>query len=158
MLKRTAEEYSKYVKINLEQKLEPIHQSVDDMLTRLEEFESLLTIVQQERCNAIGLTGSLTESVDCLNNLKELCERIDKLEKLIQHISNNIESAERKITAAEEHIGLTDNTAKLKNLLIPLFKKTVVVKEPSTECEMEMFSTEDYFGKTENDNNEAGAF
>ncbi|KAK4877501.1 hypothetical protein RN001_010007 [Aquatica leii] len=149
MLKRTAEEYSKYLKVNLEEKLVPIHQSVDDMLTRLEEFETLLTIVQQERCNAVGLTGSLTQSVDCFGDIKELCERIDRLEKLVEHIKSNVDTVERKIETAEEHYGLTDNTSKIKNLLIPLFKKNVVVREPSNTEEMEVFSTENYFKQTQ---------
>ncbi|KAF5278133.1 hypothetical protein FQR65_LT03649 [Abscondita terminalis] len=149
MLKSTAEEYSKYLQLNLEEKLSPIHQSIDDMLTRLEEFETLLTIVQQERCNAIGLTGSLTQSIDCFGSLKELCDRIDRLEALIEHIKSNIDAVERKIEAAEEHYGLTDSTSKIKNLLSPLFKKNVVVKEPSVTGDIEVFSTDDYFLKSD---------
>ncbi|KAK5642988.1 hypothetical protein RI129_009155 [Pyrocoelia pectoralis] len=147
MLKSTAEEYSKYMKIDLDQKLIPILQSVEDMLTRLEEFETLLTLVQQERCNAVGLTGSLTKAVGFSGDLKELCDRVDKLENLIEHIKSNIDSVERKIDAAEEQFGLTDNTAKIKNLLIPLFKKNVAIKEPVVVSgnEREVFSTEDYF-------------
>ncbi|KAB0795997.1 hypothetical protein PPYR_10058 [Photinus pyralis] len=151
MLKNTSEEYSKYAKINLDQKLNPILQSVEDMLTRLEEFETLLTLVQQERCNAVGLTGSLTTAVGFGGNLKELCAHVDRLEKLTEHIKSNIESLERKIDLAEEQYGLTDNTAKLKNLLIPLFKKNVAVREPVVEgvSEREVFSTEDYFSTTQ---------
>ncbi|KAF2893265.1 hypothetical protein ILUMI_12909 [Ignelater luminosus] len=152
MLTETAEEYSKYLKIDLEKKLIPIHQSVDDMLTRLEEFETILLIVQQERCNAVGLTGSLTQALDNFGELKELCDRIDALEKLIEHVKANIDTIERRIEAAEEHFGLTDNTSKIKNLLIPLFKKSVVPKEPSVNNEMEIFSTGDYFYKESNDN------
>lgn len=91
------------------------------MLTRLEEFETILLVVQQERCNAVGLTGSLTQALDNFGELKELCDRIDALEKLIEHVKTNVDTIERRIEATEEHFGLTDNTSKIKNLLIPLF-------------------------------------
>lgn len=91
------------------------------MTIRLEEFESMIAIVQQERCNAIGLTGSLTDVVQRKNELVDLGMRIDNLEKLIEHITNNVNQLEGKIQQAEEHLGIKDNTTKLKNLLSPLF-------------------------------------
>lgn len=94
------------------------------MIIRLEELENMIAIVQQERCNAIGLTGSLTDVVHKKDELLDLCKRIDSLEKLIEHITNNINHLENKIVQAEEQIGLKDNTTKLKNLLSPLFVST----------------------------------
>lgn len=98
-----------------------MQQAIDEMLTRLEETETLLALVQEERSKSVGVTGSLTEIADSLVDFKQFDLRIKSLEKLIEHIKSNVDVLERKIEAAEEVSGLTDNTSKLKNLLIPFF-------------------------------------
>lgn len=91
------------------------------MLVRLEEFETMIALVQQERCNSIGITGSLTQTIDYRTEFKNLCARIDALEKVTESAKNNIDVLENKIEAAEKHLGLHDNTNKLKNFLAPIF-------------------------------------
>lgn len=147
MLKSTAVDYSKYLQVDLEQKLEPVQQAIDEMLTRLEETETLLALVQEERSKSVGVTGSLTEIADSLVDFKQFDLRIKSLEKLIEHIKSNVDVLERKIEAAEEVSGLTDNTSKLKNLLIPFFKRNS--SEEVYDENKPIFCTEDYFSNDE---------
>lgn len=91
------------------------------MLTRLEELETMLTIVQQENCNATGLTGSLTDVVQLKGDLLDIGQRINTLETLVEHIANNMGQLEDKVQVAEDQFGLQDNATKLKSLFTPLF-------------------------------------
>lgn len=91
------------------------------MLTRLDEFETMVALVQQERCSAIGLTGALMETVDMEKEFNELCSRIDNVERLVEYVRTSVDSLEKKVEVAEEQFGLVDNTNKLKNFFLPLF-------------------------------------
>lgn len=107
--------------------LQPMNQNIDEMLTRLDEFEAMVALVQQERCNAIGITGSLSETIDYREELDNLCRRIDGVEKLVGHIKENINVLEAKVEAAEIHYGVVDNATKLKNFFTPLFVSLVQI-------------------------------
>ncbi|GJQ68243.1 hypothetical protein Trydic_g16856 [Trypoxylus dichotomus] len=146
MLKQTSQSYAKMLNINLDERLKPVSQSVDEMITRLEEFDTMIMLVQQERCNSIGITGSLTETIDYKAELKNLCNRIDALEKIVDHAKNNIDMLENKVEVAEKQFGISDGTSKLKNFLAPIFKKNSTEEGVSTEIiAKEPFRVEKYF-------------
>ncbi|KAK9739130.1 hypothetical protein QE152_g9220 [Popillia japonica] len=130
MLQQTAEGYAKTLNVNLDERLQPVGHSVDEMLTRLEELDTMIALVQQERCNSIGIT--------------------DALEKVVDDAKNNIDMLEIKVDAAEKHLGITDNATKFKNFLAPIFKKTNPEEPSSTEIIIqEPFSVAKYFTNVE---------
>lgn len=90
------------------------------MLARLEELETMILLVQQERQNTVGPNGSITQIIENIPELNELCGRIDNLEKLVEHIKQNINYLEEKVEVAENDVGLPNSTNKLKTLLKPL--------------------------------------
>lgn len=149
MLKQTAEDYAKVLDLKLQERLKPVSNSVDEMLTRLEEFDTMIALVQQERCNSIGLTGSLTQTLDYRSELKDLCNRIDVLEEVVESAKNNIDMLESKVDAAEKHLGISDGTSKLKNFLAPIFKKNTEEGSSTQVTVAEPFSVEKYFISTE---------
>jgi len=130
MIEDTAVDYAKYPDIDLAQKLDPINNAIDQMITRLEEFESILLLVQQERCESMGLTGHLVDTADCVSDLKDLCLRIDAVENLVAYIKNAVQFLEIKIDAAETEFGIKE-ASKLKNFFKPLFEKKSSLSEKS---------------------------
>lgn len=145
MAEESAKAYSKIVQIDLNEKviynnknkyiycrfacikllrnyfqLSPVNAIIDGMLARLEELETMILLVQQERQNTVGPNGSITQIIDNIPELNELCGRIDNLEKLVEHIKQNINYLEEKVEAAENEVGLPNSTNKLKTLLKPL--------------------------------------
>lgn len=90
------------------------------MLARLEEFESMVSLVEQERCSAIGVVGSLTEIMNSRDELNSLCTKIDALEKFIEHVKSNVDYFENKVDAAEKIVGINKNANKLKTFFKPL--------------------------------------
>ncbi|XP_057664678.1 biogenesis of lysosome-related organelles complex 1 subunit 4 isoform X2 [Diorhabda carinulata] len=139
-VEKTAKEYSKCCEIDLESKLKPINKSVDDMLARLEEFETMMSFVIQDRKDYNDILTSVP-------NYKEefdiLCNKIDSVEKLTKHIKSNLDELEKEIEKAELSLGCTEKTAKVTQIFTPLFKKNVDKK--STSQSTEFFKTEDYF-------------
>lgn len=91
------------------------------MVLRLEEFEAMIALVQQERCNSMGMTGSLSETIDGKAELEKLCQRIDTVEQLVEHVKTNLAAIESKVDTAEAQFGATDSTTKLKSFFLPLF-------------------------------------
>lgn len=69
----------------------------------------------------MGLTGALPEVAESLPDLKDLCDKISLLEKMIQHAMAKVNELETKMETAEEEFGLVDNANKIKNLLAPMF-------------------------------------
>ncbi|KAI5730403.1 hypothetical protein M8J76_013310 [Diaphorina citri] len=66
MLPELAKEYSSYMKINVAQEINPIQDVVDDLLTRLEETESIISMIQKEQ----EQEDILPDLIQCNENLK----------------------------------------------------------------------------------------
>lgn len=88
------------------------------MLTRLEEFESLVAMVQQESGNVIGLTGSFTQLVDHKQMLDQLCNKVDILECMVSKVRQTMDVLEDKVDKAENDFAHLDNST-FKNFFKP---------------------------------------
>lgn len=97
--------------------MQPIEDSIDDMLTRLEEFESMVLLVQQERGNVVGLTGTLMQVVDGKQELDVLCSKVDVIESLVVNVRETLDSLDDQIQFAEEQYGYVEQNP--LNYLIP---------------------------------------
>ncbi|CAG9770965.1 unnamed protein product [Ceutorhynchus assimilis] len=142
IVEKTAKDYSKYIdNINLNEKLEPVNKALDDMLTRLEEFETMLSFIQPDVNDSTDILKSI---LNYKPEFEELCEKIDATEFLIAHIKSNLDNLEAKIEEAEAKMGVSDATAKVTNIFTPLFKKSPE-KHISPSPTLELFKTEEYF-------------
>lgn len=88
------------------------------MLTRLEEFESMVLLVQQERGNVVGLTGTLPQVVDKKQELNALCSKVDVIESLVINVRETLDSLEDQIQVAEEQFGYVEQNP-LRNFFMP---------------------------------------
>ncbi|KAJ9584048.1 hypothetical protein L9F63_021605, partial [Diploptera punctata] len=119
MLNDIGKDYAGYLQIDLTKELAPVEETVDDMLTRLEEFESLMEMV---RCNGLySLDGSIPDLLLYKDKLQMLCNQVDSLEAFVNRVKQDIDLVESQMDAAEVDVGNTDG--KLKNILRPLFSK-----------------------------------
>ncbi|KAL1517077.1 hypothetical protein ABEB36_000888 [Hypothenemus hampei] len=146
VLKQTAESYSKYItNIDLEEKLQPVNKAMEDMLTRLEEFETMFTLAQPDIKDSKDIIKSI---LDYKPEFEELCLKIDSIEFMTVHIKNNLTALETKIEETENQMGIVDTksrvTEKVAHIFTPLFKKSFDKKAP-TSSSAEIFKTEHYF-------------
>ncbi|TMW54214.1 hypothetical protein DOY81_000713 [Sarcophaga bullata] len=136
MVEKTAEDYSKLLQsISLDKEINPICVSIEDMLTRLDELESLLVNVKGET-NVI--MEQYTSSILAFTPQFEILQqRINQLEHFIEVVNNNVDEVEKSIDIAEAELNVTDYS--LKGLLFkPLLAKAKSVSDSnSTTSSME---------------------
>ncbi|XP_053957292.1 biogenesis of lysosome-related organelles complex 1 subunit 4 [Anastrepha ludens] len=121
MVERAAEDYAKILQsIDLDREINPICINIEDMLTRLDEFETLLSSVRAENNNILeNHVGGIIAFSDHFHNL---CKRIDKLEQFVDMVNTNVYEVEKSVDIAELELNVTDYS--LKSLLIkPLLAK-----------------------------------
>lgn len=90
------------------------------MLTRLEEFESMIKMVQQQTGNVIGITGTFSQIKDQENNLTQLCLAVDVLEGLVLKVKTTLDSLEDRVLQTEKQYEYLDNNT-LKSFFKPIF-------------------------------------
>lgn len=89
------------------------------MLTRLEEFQTMISFVHQDRDESNKILISVLDANDDFN---DLCKKIDKIECLVAHIKNNLNALDEEISKTEENLGcLEQSTLKMPSIFTPLF-------------------------------------
>ncbi|XP_055912460.1 biogenesis of lysosome-related organelles complex 1 subunit 4 [Eupeodes corollae] len=154
MVEKLAGDYSKYFQnCNVEKEINPLCLSIEETLTRLDEFETLLTSVKIETNST--MENNVVPLLAFKENFQNLCERIDKLENFIDVVNENVNSVEKSIEIAEEELGVTDYS--LKGLLFkPLFSRAKnidgEIRSNLKDDEFQkvaLFNTSDYFPPTD---------
>ncbi|XP_030762807.1 biogenesis of lysosome-related organelles complex 1 subunit 4 isoform X2 [Sitophilus oryzae] len=141
-VEKTAKDYSKYITdIDLAKKLEPINKSIDDMLTRLEEFETMFTFIQPDVKDSSDLLSSMLQYKP---EFDQLCEKIDSTEFLVEHIKSNLDALESRIEEGEIKLNAVDTASRVTNMLSPLFM-SINEKKTTAPPTTELFKVEDYF-------------
>ncbi|KAJ8938139.1 hypothetical protein NQ318_006999 [Aromia moschata] len=123
-LEAVAKDYSKYCNVNLDHKLKPVNKSVDDMLARLEEFQTILSFIKQDEKDATNIFASVP---NYKSDLDEMCDTIDTIENLISHIKNNLDKLENDIEKAETELGYNEHKKIVSNIFTPLFVSFLIV-------------------------------
>ncbi|CAH1115428.1 unnamed protein product [Psylliodes chrysocephalus] len=139
-VEKTAKDYKKYLQIDLNSAVNPLSNSIDEMLTQLEEFEIMMTFLVQDRKDYKDI---LTSIPNYKAEFTDLCNKIDTIERLISHIKSNLDELESEVEKAETNLGCTEKTVKVTQIFTPLFKKNVDKKNSFHHSEL--FKTENYF-------------
>ncbi|XP_037819361.1 biogenesis of lysosome-related organelles complex 1 subunit 4 [Lucilia sericata] len=160
MVEKAAQDYSKILQsVSLDKEINPICMSIEDMLTRLDELESLLVNVKGE--NNVIMDQYTNSILAFTPQFEVLKQRIDQLEHFVEVVNNNVDEVEKSIDIAEAELNVTDYS--LKGLLFkPLLAKAKSVSESNAQSPVEdpviatnlkdgqfqavpIFNTSDYF-------------
>lgn len=149
MVEDFAVDCSKLLQLNVNDELAPIHQSVDEMLTRLEEFETLIKVLQDGPHNLS--TKAYNKMIECKPEIEILNTRVNFLHVFVTRVNTDLSILERQLETAETQLGIPDTT--IKGLLKPFLTK--ISKEPANNIPVsksvlnykrpELFKTTDYF-------------
>ncbi|XP_016965070.1 biogenesis of lysosome-related organelles complex 1 subunit 4 [Drosophila biarmipes] len=143
---------------DLEKEINPLCTNIDDMMTRLDEFETLLASVRAES------NGMMANNVCSIlgfgESFEQLKTRIDGLEHFVGAVSANLSEVERNVDIAEEELHVTDYS--LKGLLLKPLKAKLSASDPATFSSLprsnlieeeyqpvEIYRSDDYFGKSQ---------
>ena len=129
MVPELAEDYAAYLNVDLTKELSAASESVEDMLTRLEEFQSLIHMVKADGFQAVETLTS--EILGRKGELKQLGDRIDGLDSLITRVKTDVDKLESLLTSAEAEANASEGAPLLK-ALGSLFTKKPVVDLPGT--------------------------
>lgn len=133
-------------------KLQNVEETVEDMLTRLDEFENLVNMVRTDGEFCVDI--SIPQVLYCKKKLELLCDRIDRLEQFVNHVKADVDSVEIKVEEAEAEVG--QNVGKFKNIFKPLFFKKPLAESSSKKCGRtptyeapSLFATSNFFPQSE---------
>lgn len=149
MVSELADDYANFLKIDLTKELLPVHQSVDEMLTRLEEFETLMNVMQSGQDDSSA--KAFAKILQCKPEIDILNNRVNYLHIFVNKVNDDMTLLERQVEAAEIQLGIPD--ASIKSLLKPFLAK--ITKEPvpttnhvkpgSNYTKPALFKTSEYF-------------
>ncbi|TDG52593.1 hypothetical protein AWZ03_000826 [Drosophila navojoa] len=119
MVEQAAEDYAKIIQsADLEKEITPLCNNIDDMLARLDEFETVLASVRAES-NGI-MANHVCSILSFSANFDELRQRIDKLDTFVATVNENLNEVERSVDVAEQELNVTDYS--IKGLLLKPLK------------------------------------
>ncbi|XP_034255753.1 biogenesis of lysosome-related organelles complex 1 subunit 4 [Thrips palmi] len=124
MVPELADDYAAFLKFDLTKELSAATESVEDMLTRLEEFQSLIHMVEADGFE--GVNSLSTEILGRKGELKQLGDRIDGLEHLVHRVKHDVDKVESLLNTAEAEANSADGAPILKALGSLFTKKPVV--------------------------------
>lgn len=143
MVEELAKDYAAYANINLSAEVKGIHDSVEDAMTRLEEFESIVGMVEAERTELVD--GRLHRLLPLKTELLYLCKKIDNLEYIVARANSDLSVLEAAVENAEADLGTSDRVFGILNTL-PFFKKQDPMANRRTTFEPpDIYKTEDFF-------------
>ncbi|KAL0279898.1 UNVERIFIED_CONTAM: hypothetical protein PYX00_001361 [Menopon gallinae] len=146
MIEDLAKDYSNYIKVDFHPELQNVQDTIDDMLTRLDEFENLVNMVRTDGQLCVDL--SIPQILKCKQTLDCLCGRIDNLEQFVNRVKSDMEIVESQVEEAEQDVG--QNVRSFKNIFKPLFFQSAETpprrsgRTPTYEPPT-LFSTSSYF-------------
>ncbi|XP_076748769.1 biogenesis of lysosome-related organelles complex 1 subunit 4 isoform X2 [Xylocopa sonorina] len=115
IVEELAKDYSDYLKLDLSNHMKNFNDMIEDVMMRLEEFQSIIEMVQSESNQCID------QYIPRLQNMQEevvnLNKRIDALEHVIAMVNVNLATLEAAVDNAEAELGISD---RLFGMLNPL--------------------------------------
>ncbi|XP_624429.2 biogenesis of lysosome-related organelles complex 1 subunit 4 isoform X1 [Apis mellifera] len=140
-----AKDYANYLKLDLSSQMKNFHETIEDVMMRLEEFQSIIEMVQSENSQCID--QHIPRLKDMQQEVINLSRRIDALEHVIAMINVNLTTLEAAVDNAETELGISDRLFGMLNRL-SFFKKTQepIVSNRLPEYEPPtIYRTDDYF-------------
>ncbi|XP_058802026.1 biogenesis of lysosome-related organelles complex 1 subunit 4 [Phymastichus coffea] len=145
-VEEAASDYAAFATVDMDSELTGIHNAVEEMQLRLEEFTSIVGMLQTKGDKAI------TDNMPCFQALRphvnNLCKRIDALDAFIAKVNVDLSTLEANMDVAESTLKPSENKLSMLNPL-SLFKKSPDPPEDtSQQTDFEpitIFKADDYF-------------
>ncbi|XP_050429144.1 biogenesis of lysosome-related organelles complex 1 subunit 4 [Adelges cooleyi] len=145
MLDELAIDYSEYLKVDNTKEVGALKDVIEDMLTRLEEFQTFMEMVKALRVESTMMHYDTIKGLK--SKVTELTNTVDKLEKLVNKVGEDVELVDQQLTEAESCMPI-NKEGPLNSILKPFFKKheeqtavkQLLIYEPPT-----IFKSDDYF-------------
>ncbi|XP_034102674.1 biogenesis of lysosome-related organelles complex 1 subunit 4 [Drosophila sulfurigaster albostrigata] len=154
MVEQSAKDYARIIQTaDLDREVNPLCNNIEDMLARLDEFETVLASVRAES-NSI-MANHVSSILNFSDNFGELRNRIDKLERFVAKVNENLNEVESSVDVAERELNVTEYSLKgllLKPLKAKLSAADTLGAQPSSNLidgefqAVPIYKSDEYFG------------
>lgn len=114
-------DYSQFLRVDISEEKHALEESIDDLLTRLDEFTGLINMVRSD--DTLCLTHTLPDIFEKSRDLEQVYSKIDALESFIGTVRESVDTMEERLTEAENALGSSSVKKFLSSLPTPLFSK-----------------------------------
>ncbi|GFN77125.1 biogenesis of lysosomal organelles complex-1, subunit 4, cappuccino [Plakobranchus ocellatus] len=144
-----ATDYSKFFNFDTAKEETKFNDSVELMLTKLDEFFSLVDMIRSD--TTLCLSNTLPDIQMKCQEMDALFEKIDRLEEFVSIVKESVTSVEEKVSKAESELGTVGGLVKKLTSFISK-KPSPALTPPRTRgpefVSPVIFSTSDYFNNT----------
>ncbi|XP_013392628.1 biogenesis of lysosome-related organelles complex 1 subunit 4 [Lingula anatina] len=160
MLDEFGKDYASYLQVDSSREKHQFEESVEDMLTRLDEFCGLVDLIRSD--STLCLKTTLPKIQAKSAEMEKMFERIDKLESFVSLVKQNLNATEEQVSKAEDELGSFSSFKKMLNSFsVPSFLSS---KKPSTPVKaaketyspLEVIDCNNFFSSTTSDSKSSG--
>ncbi|KAJ8672919.1 hypothetical protein QAD02_004180 [Eretmocerus hayati] len=144
VLEETSRDYAAYASLDMHNELKDIYEAVEEMQLRLEEFTSIVGMMQAKGDKSI--MENVPQFKALRPHINTLCRRVDALENFIAKANADLYTLEANMDVVESAYG-SDNKLVMLNPF-SFFKKPsepTINPSPQTHKPANTFKVEDYF-------------
>ncbi|MGH0127506.1 UNVERIFIED_CONTAM: hypothetical protein FKN15_015170 [Acipenser sinensis] len=121
LLERTAKSYSSYLKANVAEEVESLEKSLEEMLTRVDEFVGMLDMIRNDTTQVVN--DSLPQIHRKSEEMRKIYKKIDKLDAFVKMVGHNVTVMEEQVTQAESDLATFPSAFKkiFRTITVPAF-------------------------------------
>lgn len=148
LLRHTAITYSSYIRANAEEEVLCLEKSLEEMLTRVDEFVGMLDMIRNDTSQVVN--ENLPQIQRKSEEMREIYRKIDKLEGFVKMVGANVNAMEEQVTQVEGEVGTLPGAFKkiFRTMAVPGFLNKPASPRRQSQRHQELpsvFRTEDYF-------------
>lgn len=157
ILRQTAKDYAAYFEVDATSERSALDRELESMLTRLEEYGSLLERTRSESRHTMDVL--VPQVYSNYQALQRTFQSIDHLERLVVHVKDDLVKMETSVNQAEADIGSSHS---FTTVIRPLFfkKEQYPIRTPTSSQlsfnRPTIFHAEDYFASAVGTTNTLG--
>ncbi|XP_033754652.1 biogenesis of lysosome-related organelles complex 1 subunit 4-like [Pecten maximus] len=145
MLERLSKDYSSYLEIDASKEKNKFGETIEDMLTKLDEFGSLVDMIRSD--STLCLTSTLPKIQGKQAEIQAIFDKIDKLEAFVSVVRDNIGTMEECVNKAEDEMGSFSGLKKMLSSFVSPKRSQTKDNRTLSFTPPEIFRTEGYFPK-----------
>ncbi|XP_060073838.1 biogenesis of lysosome-related organelles complex 1 subunit 4-like [Ylistrum balloti] len=143
MLERLSKDYSTYLEIDASKDKSKFGETIEDMLTKLDEFGSLVDMIRSD--STLCLTSTLPKVQEKQAEIQAIFDKIDRLEAFVSVVRENIATMEDCVNKAEDEMGSFSGLKKMLSSFVSPKRSQTKDNRTVSFTPPHIFRTEEYF-------------
>ena len=142
IVEELADEYSQYLKIDSDVEFGKFLTTIEDMLAKLEEFGGLVDLIRSD--TSICQNDAMPLIQTKCKEMEVVFDKIDKLEKFVLLVKDNVSVMESELVKAEDQMGSFSGLKKMLSSFVSPKRTQSKVTKQADYVTPEIFKTENY--------------